>query len=74
MEASNAFLMVLGVAALLISWVLLLIASWKEDYAWGMFSFLLPPVGYCYAFFQLDKAGQALGVAFIGWILIWLGL
>jgi hypothetical protein len=73
MEASNAFLMVLGAASLLTSWILLLIASWKEDYAWGMFSFLLPPVGYFYGLFRLDKAGQALGVAVLGWILIWLG-
>ncbi len=72
MEASNAFLMVLGAAALLTSWVLLLIASWKEDQAWGMFSFLLPPVGYLYGLFRLDKAGQAIGVALLGWVLIWL--
>jgi hypothetical protein len=73
MEASNAFLMVLGSAALMVSWILLLISSWKEDYAWGMFSFLLPPVGYFYGLFRLDRAGSALGVAILGWLLIWLG-
>lgn len=70
MEASDALLMTLGVATLLTSWVLLLVASWKEDYAWGLFSLLLPPVGYFYSLFRLDKAGQALLVAIIGWIMI----
>lgn len=73
MEASDALLMTLGAAALLVSWVLLLIVSWKEDYAWGLFSLLLPPVGYFYGFFRLDKAGQALMVAILGWVLVFLG-
>ncbi len=73
MEASNALLMTLGVASLLTSWIILLVASWKEDYAWGLFSLLLPPVGYFYGIFRLDKAGQALLVAFLGWLLIFLG-
>ena len=73
MEASNALLMTLGAATLLTSWVLLLIVSWKEDYAWGLFSLLLPPVGYFYALFRLDKAGQAILVAALGWLLVFLG-
>lgn len=73
MEASNALLMTLGVATLLTSWVLLLVVSWKEDYAWGLFSLLLPPVGYIYSFFRLDKAGQVVLVALLGWVMIFLG-
>ena len=46
MEASSSFLITLGTAALLVSWVLLLIVSWKEEFTWGMCSLLLPPVGY----------------------------
>ena len=65
--------MTLGAASLLISWVLLLITAWREEYAWGMFSLLLPPVGYGYALFRLDKAGASLSCALLGWILIWLG-
>jgi len=72
MEASNALLMTLGVATLLTSWILLLVVSWKEDYAWGLFSLLLPPVGYFYSFFRLDKAGQVLLVAAIGWGMVFL--
>ena len=70
MEASNALLMTLGVSALLISWVLLLVVSWKEDYAWGLFSLLLPPVGYLYSLFRRDKAGQVILVAAVGWTLV----
>lgn len=73
MEASSSFLMTLGAALLLISWILLLITSWQEEYAWGMVSLLLPPLGYGYALFRLDKAGASLGCALLGWILIWLG-
>jgi len=73
MEASSSFLMTLGAASLLISWILLLITSWQEEYAWGMVSLLLPPLGYGYALFRLDKAGASLGCALLGWILTWLG-
>ena len=73
MEASSSFLMTLGAASLLISWILLLITSWQEEYAWGMVSLLLPPIGYGYALLRLDKAGASLGCALLGWILIWLG-
>ena len=73
MEASSSFLMTLGAASLLISWILLLITSWQEEYAWGMVSLLLPPLGYGYALFRLDKAGASLGCALLDWILIWLG-
>jgi len=73
MEANAALLMTLGVAALLSSWVLLLVVSWQEDYAWGLFSLLLPPVGYGYSLWRLDRAGQPLGLAIVGWLLIFLG-
>ena len=66
MEASSSFLMTLGAASLLISWILLLITSWQEEYAWGMVSLLLPPIGYGYALFRLDKAGASLGCALLG--------
>ncbi len=74
MEATSATMLTFGLAALLASWVLLLIVSWKEDYAWGLCTLLLPPFAYLYALFRLDKAGQSLLVAAAGWILIWLSL
>lgn len=74
MEATSSLMMVLGVVALLASWVVLLIASWKEDYAWGLCSLLLPPVSYLYGLFRLDKAGEAIALAVVGWILLYLAL
>ena len=70
MDAITASMMTFGVAALLASWVLLLITSWQEDYAWGLCTLLLPPLSYFYALFRLDKAGQALMLALAGWVLI----
>ena len=69
MEASSAFLMFLGVACLLLSWGLLLITAWKADYAWGMCSLLLPPVGYGYALFRYAEAKETLLLAGLGWLL-----
>lgn len=70
MEPTSALLLTFGLATLLVSWVLLLIAAWEDDYAWGLFAVLLPPVAYIYGLFRLEKAGQSLLVALIGWILI----
>ncbi len=74
MEASSAYLMFLGVSCLLVSWGLLLITAWKEDFAWGMFSLILPPVGYGYALFRLSEAKETLLLAVLGWFLVILGL
>lgn len=72
MDAGSATLFVFGLALLFASWVMLLITSWKEDYAWGLFTVLLPPLSYLFALFQLDKAGQAILLAIAGWVLIFL--
>ena len=72
MEASSAAMVTFGVAAMAASWVLLMIVSWKEDYAWGLCTLLLPPLSYCYAVFRPDKAGQAVLAAVVGVILIYL--
>lgn len=72
MDAGSATLFVFGLALLLASWVMLLITSWKEDYAWGLFTVLLPPLSYLFALFKLDKAGQAILLAIAGWVLIFL--
>ena len=74
MEATSAYLLTLGAASLLISWILLIIVSWKEDYAWGLCTVFLPPLSYLYALARLDKAGESLLVAVVGWVMIWLSL
>ena len=72
MDATTATLMTFGLAALLASWVVMIIVAWQEDYAWGLCTLLLPPLSYLYGLARLDKAGQALLLAAIGWILIFL--
>jgi hypothetical protein len=74
MEATHAVMLTFGAAALLGSWVVLLIESWKEDYAWGLCTLLLPPLSYLYSLGRLDKAGQSLLLAAVGWVLIWFAL
>lgn len=72
MEATNALMMVIGVAILLASWVTLLITSWREDMSWGLCTLLLPPFAYLYALFRLDKAGESIALAAVGWVLLFL--
>jgi hypothetical protein len=72
MEATSALLMTLGVVALLASWVLLLIESSRDDYSWALCTLFLPPLSYLYGLFRWDKAGDALLLAVLGWVLLWL--
>ena len=72
MDAITASMLTFGAVALLASWVLLLIESWKEDYAWGLCTLFLAPLSYPYGLARVDTAGQALLLAAVGWILIWL--
>ena len=74
MDADSATFLTYGAATLLISWIILLITSWKEDYAWGLCSLFLPPLSYLYALTRLDKAGEAILVAVVGWIFIFLAI
>jgi hypothetical protein len=64
--------MTFGLATLLVSWILLLIAAFEDDYAWGIFAVLLPPLAYVYGLFRLEKAGQSLLVAAIGLLFLFL--
>lgn len=72
MDATSALLMTLGAAILLGSWILLLIQSSREDFAWGLCTLLLPPLSYLYALFRLDKAGEAIGLAVVGCTMVFL--
>ncbi len=70
MEPTTAYMVTLGTATLVVSWVLLLIVSWKEDFAWGLCSLFLPPLSYLYGLFRLDKTRDVMLAAVIGWALI----
>ena len=73
MEAYSALFLTLGIALLLLSWVLLLIVSSEDDYTWGLCTLILPPVSYLYGLFRLDRAGEAMGTALLGCVLVLLG-
>lgn len=70
MEAASATMFTFGAAMLLLSWIVLLIAAWKEDYTWGLCTLFLPPLSYLYGIARLDKAGEAILLAIGGWALI----
>lgn len=72
MEATSATLFTFGLAILLLSWILLLIQSWKNDYVWGLCTLILPPFAYLYGLFRLDKASQPILLALIGLFLVWI--
>ncbi|EEB76896.1 MAG: hypothetical protein P8L70_03520 [Halioglobus sp.] len=74
MDAGSATFLTYGAAILLTSWVLLLVTAWKEDYAWGLCTLFLPPLSYLYALTRLDKAGEAIVVAVVGWVFIFLAI
>jgi len=70
MEPVSATLLTFGAAILLVSWVLLIFSSAKDDFAWGLCSVLLPPVAYLYGLLRLDVAKDALLAAALGWLMI----
>lgn len=74
MEPLSASFITFGVVILIISWVNLLIVSFREDYSWGLSTLFLPPLSYLYSLFSLEKAGASIVLAGIGGILIFLGL
>jgi hypothetical protein len=74
MDASSAVFLTFGAVALLASWVLLLITASREDFSWGLCALLMPPLAYLYGLFRLDKAGEPLALAAVGWLLIFLAL
>lgn len=74
MDPLSASLVTFGVLLLLISWLYLLIVSFKDDFTWGLSSLFLPPLSYFYSLFALEKAGASVVLAAIGGALIFFGL
>ena len=74
METLTSLFLTIGVACLLLSWIVLLIVSSKEDFAWGLCSLFFPPLSYLYCFLQIDKTKGVIGLAVLGWALIWLAI
>lgn len=74
MEPISAIYTTFGAMALLASWVTLLVRASRTDFAWGLFTVLLPPLSYLYGLFRLDLAAEPIVLAVVGCILLWAGL
>lgn len=74
MDPISSLLVFFGVATLLVSWVYMIIISFKVDYAWGFMSVFLPPLSYLYGLFNLGKTWEVLGLALVGMILLIAGV
>lgn len=74
MEPISSLLVFFGAATLLISWVYMIIISFKTDYAWGFMTIFLPPLSYLYGLFNLGKTWEVLGLALVGSGLLLAGL
>jgi hypothetical protein len=74
MEPISSLLVFFGAATLLISWVYMIIISFKTDYAWGFMSLFLPPLSYLYGLFNLGKTWEVIGLAALGSGLLLAGL
>jgi len=70
MESVSATLLMFGLILLITSWVVLLITSFKEDFAWGLTTLFLPPLSYIYGIFAWQKTQAALVMAVMGWVFI----
>lgn len=74
MEPIASLLVFFGAATLLISWVYMIIISFKVDYAWGFMSVFLPPLSYLYGLFNLGKTWEVIALALVGSTLLVAGL
>lgn len=70
MEPMSATLITFGLAILFASWVMLIIASFEDDFTWGLSAVFAPPLAYFYGLFRWQKANEAIMFAALGWILI----
>ncbi|GAB1265790.1 hypothetical protein NBRC116493_01400 [Aurantivibrio infirmus] len=70
MEPTSAALLTFGLAILLASWIMLVIASFSDDFTWGLCSVFLPPAAYFYGLFNWAKAKDAILFALLGWVLV----
>ncbi len=74
MEPISAVFMTFGSILLVASWIYLIIIAFREDFSWGLFSVLVPPLAYLYSCFAWNKTREVLIMAIAGSVLVILGL
>lgn len=72
MSSMAALLLTLGILFLVLSWVQLLIVSSKEDFSWALCTVFLPPLAYFYGLFVWAKAKDAILMAVLAWLMLFL--
>ncbi len=70
MEPISVTFLSFGVILLVCSWIMLIITSFKNDYAWGLCSLFVPGLAYIYACFDWEKSQSAVWMAALGWALV----
>jgi hypothetical protein len=73
MDPITATFVSFGAVILFASWIYLMIIAFREDFTWGLFTVLVPPLSYFYSFFAWDKSKEALWMAIIGVVLLIIG-
>lgn len=73
MDPISAALTTFGTILLVASWIYLMIIAFREDFSWGLFSVLLPPLAYLYSCFAWEKSKEVLIMAVAGLALVCLG-
>lgn len=74
MDAISSTLLMFGLVLLLISWIQLIIVSFRNDYSWGLTTLFLPPISYIYGLFSWEKSQSSIYLAMLGWVLILISL
>ena len=72
MDPLSATFTTFGCILLFCSWLLLLQASFDDDFTWGLCTLLLPPLSYLYGLFAWNKAKEAIGLSLLGWVLLFI--
>lgn len=73
MDPISAAFTTFGLILLTASWIYLMIIAFREDFSWGLFSVLLPPLAYLYSCFAWQKSKEVLIMAVAGLALVCLG-
>lgn len=74
MDPISATFMTFGVVLLVASWIYLMIIAFREDFAWGLFTVLVPPLSYLYSCFAWRETKEVLIMAAGGLALMLIAL
>jgi len=74
MDPISSVFMTFGVILIVAGWILLIITSFEEDFAWGLATLFVPPLSYLYSCFSLEKTKASIVMTGSGVALVLFGL